>query len=78
MVTVDANINTARMVLQQIHRGGYYSKVAVNKHLITKTNSHFEVQWCQNHRHYRGLQRIKRIWVDKCVNVSCSKRGKET
>uniref|UniRef100_A0A3B4XRT0 Transposase Tc1-like domain-containing protein n=1 Tax=Seriola lalandi dorsalis TaxID=1841481 RepID=A0A3B4XRT0_SERLL len=42
---------SARTVRRQLHREGY-SKIAVQKPLITKTNAHLRVQWCKNHQHW--------------------------
>ena len=49
----------------QLHREGYYSRVAVRKTLITQMNAHLTVQWCKNHGHLSTEMWKKVIWSDE-------------
>ena len=43
---------SARIARQKLQKHGYYSRAAVHKPLITKTNAHLRAQWYKNHRHW--------------------------
>uniref|UniRef100_A0A4W6EM72 Transposase Tc1-like domain-containing protein n=1 Tax=Lates calcarifer TaxID=8187 RepID=A0A4W6EM72_LATCA len=51
-------------VRRQLHREGYYSRVAVHKPVITKMNACLRVQSCKNHRHLCTEMWEKVIWSD--------------
>ncbi len=70
---------SARTVCQQLHREGYYSRVAVHKPLITKMNAHFRVQWYRdekrekskdvNHMLCPDINPTEHLWeiLEQCV-----------
>lgn len=57
----DHNVS-ARTVLRQLHREGYYSRDPVQKPLISKTDEHLRVQWCNSHKNWSTDMWKKVTW----------------
>ena len=67
---------SSRTVRQQLHREGYYSRVAVHKPLIIKTNAHLRVQWFKNRRLW-STKMQKKCWPDESSFTIFSTSGRE-
>lgn len=67
---------SARTARCQLHRGGYYSRVAVHNPLNKKMNAHLRIQWCKNHMHCSTKMWKKGIWSDESSFTIFSKSGR--